>query len=155
MQSEIQKITSLLKQTFEKGAWHGPSVQEVLNKITPQQVFNRLPDTHSIIELVAHMTSWRIYVTRKLSGDDTYKVTEELNFPQNTDWPETLRQLEQSQEKLISAIQKFPAAKLEERVPNSETPHKYYQLIHGIIHHDLYHAGQIVLIKKVTAQQTF
>ncbi|MEO5600097.1 MAG: DinB family protein [Cyclobacteriaceae bacterium] len=144
-----------MKQTFEKGAWHGPSVQEVLNKITLQQVFNRLPDTHSIIELVAHMTSWRIYVTRKLSGDDTYKVTEELNFPQNTDRPETLRRLEESQRELISAIQKFPAAKLEEMVSNSETPHNYYQLIHGIIQHDLYHGGQIMLIKKATAQQTF
>src|SRR5688500_16540849 len=154
MQSEIQRIVSLLKQTFEKGAWHGPSVQEVLNKITVDQVFNRLPHTHSIIELVAHMTSWRIYVTRKLSGDDAYKVTDDLNFPANTDWPQTLRQLEESQRQLILAIEKFPAEKLTEQVAGFRDRYSYYTLIHGIIHHDLYHAGQLMLIQKATTKQT-
>ncbi|MEX2231643.1 MAG: DinB family protein [Cyclobacteriaceae bacterium] len=154
MQSEIQRIVSLLKQTFEKDAWHGPSVKEVLNKITPEQVFNRLPDTHSIIELVAHMTSWRIYVTKKLSGDDAYKVTEELNFPQNTNWTDTVKQLEESQCQLITAIEKFPEEKLTELVAGFRDPYTYYTLIHGIIHHDLYHTGQIMLIHKAMAKQT-
>lgn len=151
MQWEIQRIVSLLQQTFEKGAWHGPSVKEVLNKITVDQIFNRLPDTHSIIELVAHMTSWRIYVTKKLSGDDTFKVTDDLNFPQNTDWVETLQRLEESQGQLISAIEKFPEDKLTEQAAGFRDPYTYYTLIHGIIHHDLYHIGQIILIRKATA----
>ena len=155
METALQKILSLLKQTYSKDAWHGPSVKEVLENITAEQSLKKLPNTQSIIELVCHMTSWRIYVIKRTTGDLDYQVAQELNFPQDKNWNECLRQLEQSQEKLISAIQKFPAAKLEEMVPNSETPHNYYQLLHGIIHHDLYHAGQIVLIKKATAQQTF
>ena len=154
MQSETQKIVSLLKQTFEKKAWHGPAVKEVLNKITPDQVFNRLPNTHSIIELVAHMTSWRVYVTRRLSGDDSYEVSDELNFPARTDWVETLEQLEESQRQLILEIEKFPEKKLGELVAGFRDPYTYYTLIHGIIHHDLYHTGQLMLIQKATTKQT-
>jgi uncharacterized damage-inducible protein DinB len=154
MQSEIQRIVSLLKQTFEKDAWHGPSVKEVLNKITADQAFNRLPNTHSIIELVAHMTSWRTYVTRKLSGDDSYQVTDELNFPANTDWLQTIHLLEESQRQLILAIEAFPADKLAEQVDGLKDRYTYYTLIHGIIHHDLYHTGQLMLMQKATDKQS-
>jgi hypothetical protein len=59
MESEIERIISLLKQTFEKGAWHGPSVKEGLQGITEEQALQKLPHTHSILELVGHMTAWR------------------------------------------------------------------------------------------------
>ena len=148
MKSETEKIVSLFRRTFEKNAWHGPAVKEVLEGITNEQALKRIGSTHSIIELVAHMTSWRIFVTRKLQGDDNYKVTNELNFPETTDWPNVLRELEDSQEKLLEAIRSFPEEKLGDLVPHNEYRYTYYTLIHGIIHHDLYHTGQLSLVKR-------
>ena len=78
MQSEIQKITSLLKKTFEGGAWHGPAVMENLANITETQALMKLPHTHSVIELVSHMVAWRNYVIKKLAGDINYKVSDEM-----------------------------------------------------------------------------
>jgi len=146
--NELQQITSLLSKTYEKNAWHGPSIKEVLSAITIKDAAKRLPNTHSIIELVNHMTAWRTFVVKKLRGDSDYKVTEEMNFRVSDDWTAALSDLAQSQSELIEAIASFPADKLTEKVPHKEYNYTFYTLLHGIIHHDLYHIGQIMLIHK-------
>ena len=155
MESEIRNLVSLLKQTFEKGAWHGPSVLESLEGVHEAQALKRLGNTHSIVELVAHMAAWKTYTAKKLNGDDAYKVTDEMNFPALGSLQEAMKRLQESHAALISAVETFPAHKLSEPFAGSTTPYTYYSLLHGIIHHDLYHAGQIMLIKKANAEQTF
>lgn len=155
MESEIKNLVSLLKQTFEKGAWHGPSVLESLEGVDEAQAFKRLGHTHSIVELVGHMAAWKTYTARKLKGDVAYKVTDEMNFPALDSLHEGMKRLHESHAALVSAVETFPAHKLSEPFPGSTTPYTFYSLIHGIIHHDLYHAGQIMLIKKATTEQTF
>ena len=153
METEIQQILSLLKKTFEGGAWHGPSVKESLEGLSEPQVFNRVPNTHSIIELVAHMAAWKTYVAKKLNGDAAYNVTDDLNFRQPESWETTLYELQESQRELVAAIEGFPPDKLMEQVPWTQEPFSYYTILHGVIHHDLYHIGQINLIKKATVAQ--
>ncbi|HOX83219.1 MAG TPA: DinB family protein [Chryseolinea sp.] len=148
MSSELTHILTLLKSTFEKNAWYGPSVQEVLKDITPSQSTQRISNTHSIIELVAHMTAWRTFVVKKLEGDVDYKVDDALNFPTPFNWETTLKELHESQAKLIAAIQNFDSSLLHDAVPNSSSGYTFFTLLHGIIHHDIYHTGQIMLIKK-------
>ena len=148
METEIQHILQLLENAFEKNAWHGPAIKEVLNDITQEQAIQRLNSTHSIIELVAHITSWRNFVILKLQGYADFKMTEEMNFPALSDWSLTLKELDKSQEKLVVELKQFPSAKLSDIVPSSKHHYTFYTLIHGMIHHDVYHAGQIMLIKK-------
>jgi uncharacterized damage-inducible protein DinB len=146
--SEIHNIISLTSKTFVKGAWHGPTVTEVLDTLTPADGQKRLPNTHSIAELVNHMTAWRVFTVKKLQGDPAYKVTEELNFPVSNDWESAINDLKRSQEQLLAALKAFPEERLTEKVPHTEYNYTFYTLVHGIIHHDLYHLGQIVLINK-------
>jgi hypothetical protein len=81
-------------------------------------------------------------------------VTEEMNFPKAQDWRATVEQLDKSQEALAAAIEAFDPGNLSQQVPWTDEPMTYYAVIHGIIHHDLYHAGQIVLIKKSATEQS-
>jgi uncharacterized damage-inducible protein DinB len=143
---EVQKIINTLKHTFEKNAWHGPAVKEVLEGITEKQAFSKMGNSHSIIELVAHMTAWRNYVTEKLKGNDDFELTDEQNFPHVTDWKKVLTNLDQSQANLLNALELTPDERLYEKVPGREF--KFYVMLHGIIHHDIYHIGQIQFIKK-------
>lgn len=151
--TEIEKIVSLLHHTFEKDAWHGPAVMEVLSEVNDQSAHLKLPNTHSIIELVGHMTAWRRVTIAKLQDTDL-TITDELNFPAESNWQKVLDDLKNSQHQLVEAIQKFPPARLSELIPNNENKYTFYTLIHGIIHHDLYHTGQIKLIIKAATVQT-
>ena len=148
MNSEIENLLSLLHNTFEKDAWHGPSVKEVLRDINADQAFKRLEHTHSIIELVGHMTTWRVFVIKKLEGEIDYKVGDDQNFPASKDWTNVLNDLFISQDKLLEQLKSFPAPRLSEIVPHGSYRYTFFTLLHGIIHHDLYHIGQIALIKK-------
>jgi uncharacterized damage-inducible protein DinB len=150
MKNEKQNIKMLLQRSFEKGAWHGPATKEALQLITQQTSGNRLPNTHSIIELVTHMTAWRNFVIQKLSNNADYQVSDEMNFPSTQNWASAMADLEKSQLVLLEAIEKFPEAKLTDLVPGVSNHYTFYTLLHGIIHHDTYHTGQISLIYKAT-----
>ncbi len=91
MKTEIDHIKSLLKKTFEKGAWHDPSVLEVLSDIDEESASYKLPNTHNIIELIAHMTVWRIFVIKKIQGDRGYILSNAMNFPEPTGWLTALK----------------------------------------------------------------
>jgi uncharacterized damage-inducible protein DinB len=147
--TELTNIIALLKSAFEKNAWHGPSVKEAIKNITQEQAVQKLNNTHSIIELTGHITVWRRYVIGKLTGDVNFTVTDELNFPAETNWKTIIKDLTDSQSELLLAIEKFPEEKLYDHVPLTEYVYTYHTLLHGIIHHDIYHAGQIMVIRKL------
>ena len=146
--NEVKSICSLLKRAFEKNAWHGPSLKEALQHVDATMALQRLDNTHSIIELVNHMISWRTFVVKKLEGNRDYKVNDNENFPARENWAATLADLEVSQRDLIHAVDNFDAARLHDIVPHDGYQYTFYTLLHGIIHHDIYHIGQISLIKK-------
>jgi uncharacterized damage-inducible protein DinB len=148
MTTEINRIINTLKHTFEKNAWHGPAVLEVLEGITDEHAHQKIGDSHSIIQLVTHMTAWRNYVIEKLNGNDAFELTDEQNFPDEKNWNQAVANLIASQQKLITALSTTSVEKLNEKVPGREF--KFYVMLHGIIHHDVYHIGQIQLIKKFT-----
>ncbi len=148
MKTQITHLKSLLTKTFEKGAWHGPAVMEVLSDIDEKSAQLRLPNTHNIIELVGHMTAWRTFVVKKLQGDRGYKVSDAMNFPEPTGWLTALKELKKSQAELVKELDQFPDSKLEELIPHDAYKCTFSTVLHGIMHHDLYHIGQISLIKK-------
>jgi uncharacterized damage-inducible protein DinB len=145
--NEITRISRILRHAFEKNAWHGPAIKEVLGDITEEQSQKKLNNSHSIIELVAHMTAWRTYTIRKLEGDESFDIeNNESNFPHLKNWSVAQTALEESQIRLSSMLNDLPEEKLFEKVPGRK--YDFYTLIHGMIHHDIYHLGQIQLIKK-------
>lgn len=151
MNSEVERITRMLEKTFNKSPWYGPSVMSIVSEVTPAKANRRAGASHSIIELILHMTSWRIFATNRLAGDDTYEVAEGMNFPKPGSWDEAVQKLNQSQAELLAAAKAFPDGRLGELVPSASHKYTYYTLLHGIIQHDIYHIGQIQLILKSAA----
>jgi uncharacterized damage-inducible protein DinB len=141
-----ENIIELLKKSFHGPAWHGPAVMEALADITPATAAKNISGSHSISELVMHMAAWRDFVSNRLVANNSFEVTEATNFPNGTDWAACLKTLQESQQKLISALNSFPENRMGEIVPTRK--YDYFTMLNGIIQHDIYHTGQIVLIKK-------
>jgi len=151
MKTEIQKIIDIVTHTFEKDAWHGPAVKEVLTKLKPEHAGLTVGNSHTIEELIRHMAAWRNYVIKKLQGDETFELSDADNFPTRKNWEEALRLLEESQTNLLAALNNTPDDVLSKKVPGR--PFKFFTMLHGIIHHDLYHTGQIMMILKGNGQE--
>lgn len=148
MTPEIERIVRMLEKTFEKQPWYGLSIKQTLNDIDPAIVDVRHGNTHSIAELVVHMTSWRTFATKRILGDDAYEVADDMNFPKPGTWDEAIKKLQISQQALVEAVKLFPEDRFGELVPSKTQKYTYYTLLHGIIQHDIYHLGQIAYIKK-------
>lgn len=146
--SDIQKIVKLLERSFDQQPWYGPSVMETLKGISADIANNRLPHSHSIIEIVLHMTAWRNFVTQQLKGN-SIELSDQENFPNPTTWEEALAGLNKSQSALLAALKAFPEECLNDKVPSRE--YRFHFMLNGIIQHDSYHTGQIALLKKLNS----
>lgn len=149
--TETQRIKALLIQTYEGDAWHGPSIKSVLDNINVTIASRRLPGSHNIIEMVRHMVIWREFVIARLEGHDAYDVIADENWTHVAEleafaWLEATEKMEKSQERLVNLLDQMTDDRLSETVANR--CYDYYTLLHGIIQHDLFHLGQIVLLRK-------
>ena len=152
--SEVRRIRAQLRATFDGEAWHGPPLWSILESVEPRQACEHpIPDAHSIWELVLHITYWRSVVLEALAGRSIEKhkpdTPEDWRIPsQPTEeaWRKALEDLKRSQDELLEALAAFDDDRLREVVSGRDYP--FYVLLHGLIHHDLYHAGQVALLKK-------
>jgi len=151
--TEIDRILDQLKRAFEGGAWHGPSVKEVLHGVTATQAHARpLGNAHSIWELVQHIAVWEDVGRRRLEGDPAeVPISSPEDWPPAEDaseaaWDQARAALERGHQSLVEAISRVPESRLEE--PILEGKSTVYVTLHGVIQHDLYHAGQIAMLKK-------
>jgi uncharacterized damage-inducible protein DinB len=105
---------------------------------------------HTIWELVDHVASWNAIVAERLAGKPP-QVTPEMNFPMTPRptpavWKKSLARLAASQRKFRAAVARFPEAQLGRIRPGTKL--SWNVLIHGQIQHQLYHAGQIAMLRR-------
>ncbi|HEY7697429.1 MAG TPA: DinB family protein [Vicinamibacteria bacterium] len=146
MMEEIERIRKQLERTYSGDAWHGPSLRRVLEDVDADKAnFRPIAGAHSIAELAAHVLTWRNEVLRRLEGQGG-DVPVDGDWPAPLPWDELLERLDRSQDRLVKAVAALSDAVLDEKVKGRRESH--YVLLQGMIHHDLYHAGQIALLKK-------
>jgi uncharacterized damage-inducible protein DinB len=153
--SEAARIADQLRRAFHGEAWHGDSVFEILKGVTAAQAAARpIKSAHTIWELVLHIAAWDGALLRRLGGV-AVEPSDAENFPTVTDtseaaWRKTLAEVRRVHEELVATVSVLPDSRLDEMVPGKEGAHyTFYYMLHGVVQHELYHAGQIALLKKM------
>lgn len=150
--TEIERIIEQLQRSFNGRAWHGPPVIALLSDVNADQAVARpLELRHTIWELVLHMAAWKDKVWRVLQGEEMMSLPDEEDWPPIKDaseeaWKRAVDGLKRIHESLVEAMSSFDETKLNETVPGAS--YTFYNMFHGVIQHDLYHAGQIAILKK-------
>lgn len=154
--SETARIADQLHRIFHGNAWHGDSLLELLSGVTAAQASARpVKHAHTIWELVLHITAWDSAVRRRLNGE-AVEPNDEQNFPSVMDpsegaWRRAVENAKRIHDELVTAVNTFPDQRLSEKVPGKPAEpdwHNFYYMLHGVAQHELYHAGQIALLKK-------
>lgn len=152
--SESARIADQLRRAFEGDAWHGDSLLEILKGVTAARAAARpIKNAHSIWELVLHIVAWDGAVRRRMTGV-AVELSGDENFPPVKDtseaaWRAALEHLRRTHAELVEGVEKFPDSRLSEQVPGKKGAHyNFYYMLHGVVQHELYHAGQIALLKK-------
>jgi uncharacterized damage-inducible protein DinB len=152
--SECLRLADQIRRAFEGEAWHGDSLLEILAGVSARTATaHPIPNAHSIWELVLHIAAWDEICIRR-AGGATADPTDEQNFPPVKDaseaaWQQTVATAKKTHDDLVRTVAAFPESRLGEQVPGkTEHYHNFYYLFSGIVQHELYHAGQIALLKK-------
>lgn len=151
--SEVKRIISLLKEIYYGPAWHGPAIKELLKGVTAKKALAKpVKGFHSIWEVVLHLTTWTEVAEKRVKGEKVQQVTSEKDWPFYSNktekaWKKALENLDFHQKKLLQSLKKTKDAKLSEKVQRSGS--RLDTLLYGTINHEMYHAGQIGVLKKL------
>ena len=152
---EIQQLLRLIDEAYDQKAWHGPNLRSSVRRLTAKEAAWRPgPGRHNIWEILIHAAYWKYAVHRRLRGDKrgsfSYKGSNWFPCPApptEKSWRADVALLEQEHRQLRQTIATFPRARLRERFRGArQTP---LDNIIGIAFHDVYHAGQIRVLRKL------
>jgi len=149
--TELERIEEQLRQSFEGEAWHGPSLREALDGVSAEEAMQHpIAGAHSIWELVLHLAGTYSLILRRLNGDATDLSPDEdwptVDAPSQAKWTAALDVLRSLNQQLRAAVRSFNKDSLDQNM-GSRRYSAYTQFI-GVTQHDLYHAGQIVLLRR-------
>ena len=149
--SEIDRIRDQFRRSLEGNAWHGPALDELLEKVTAAMASAKpVAGAHSIWEIVVHAAAWQSAALRMLQGQSVV-LSQEEDWPppagsDDASWRRAVEQLRATNSALDAAMAALDDARLND--PVAARDYDVYFLLHGIIQHGLYHAGQIAILKK-------
>ena len=151
--SEATSISAMLKSISHGPAWHGPSLFEALEGVKPEQAAAKPANgAHSIWEILLHMIAWQDHVVSVLDGGDGAALEGEADWPPVPDetseetWQTAKRHFDGGVQEIRERVVHLDEKMMREKVRGRVFPLKV--LLHGIVHHNLYHLGQIALLKK-------
>lgn len=158
MNSEIVQLLAIIDQAYNKPSWHGTNLRGSLRRVTPAQAAWRpSPKRHNIWEIAVHAAYWKYAALRRfvdtprgsfpLKGSNWFRrPATPAEFTERA-WRTDLALLDQMHASLRDAVVRLPAKELA-RVPDGKKVSNF-TLLSGIAAHDVYHAGQIQLLKKL------
>jgi hypothetical protein len=150
---ELDVLLTMLAEAYEKKAWHGPNLRGALRGVSAKQASWRpAPGRHNIRELAVHAAYWKYAVRRRITGEKRggFAFDGSNWFERGTDeneasWKWDLALLAAEHRALLAAIEGLTAT------DTKDTRRWEYLMrqIRGVAAHDLYHAGQIQLLKRL------
>ena len=149
--TEIERILEQFDRVMQGNAWHGYPIWQILDGISAKCAAHRpIAEAHTIWEIVLHMMFWEGVATRRLAGQRA-ELDEALNFPAQPkaterNWQKTREEFRASNQELRKALARLDAARLDELSAGGKR--SFYNEAQGVIQHDIYHAGQIALLRK-------
>ena len=141
-----ERLLEQLNRAWGGQAWYGPALRDLLDGLTDEQVTKKpVAGGHSIVELAAHIGTWMDAVAHRIATTEAVLTTVE-DWPVRGNWSATLEELEHAQSRLVDAVARLSTDQLNQTVPGKK--HSIYEDVIGVIEHNVYHAGQIAMIRR-------
>lgn len=151
-------LTHRVHDTWHGSPWFGSSGDTILGGITAEEASRRgIPGTHSIWEIVLHMTAWTEATAARVRGAGA-KAPERGDWPtalgsSPDEWKAAVAELANAHRELVAEIEATHEEDIQIHVKNHSPPFADTGIsragtVAGLIEHDAYHLGQIALLKK-------
>jgi hypothetical protein len=156
---ELALLLAQLDEAYDRPSWHGPNLRGSVRGLTPAAAAWRpAPGRHNVWEIVVHAAYWKYAARRRLLGEKrgSFPLKGSNWFARPADatekaWRADLALLDETHRRLRAAVAGLDPARLH----TTRAGRRYTQtaLIRGIAAHDVYHAGQIQLLKRLAGRR--
>ena len=154
--TEIELLLVQLDQAYDTRSWHGTNLRGSIRGMAPDEaVWRPARGRHNIQEIVVHAAYWKYIVRRRFTGEGrgSFPLAGSNWFerarPDASQWRADVRLLGEMHTRLREAVAALDPRQLERTPAGSQVNNR--AMLAGIIAHDLYHAGQIQLLKRLCA----
>ena len=143
----IKNIIRQLHEIQEGSLWFDQCFKDKIEGLSESEVYTRpIPQIHSVAEHVSHMLEWRKECILRFEGKRTDLMNSPMDWKKNTEletigWTNLKTAFYNSRNELIHLIENHDDTYLKTKF--LDTDYNFHYLMEGIIHHDLYHLGQI------------
>jgi uncharacterized damage-inducible protein DinB len=159
--TERERLVDQFEREVQGQPWHGPSLTTILDGVTAvQAAYKPSPDAHSMWEILLHMTGWKREVTRRAQGHPAAEPAEgdwpAVGEPADARWREAQAEHLRAQRELLDVVTGLSEGKLAAKVPGNTEAFigaglSVLATLWGLVQHDVYHAGQIAILKKMAS----
>ncbi|PUV25260.1 DinB family protein [Sphingobacterium athyrii] len=148
----IRDIKQQLRDVEAADLWIDENFEKKLSQVDDTTAFERpIPEMHSMAELASHLIEWRREVLSRLKGNPRgLEMSDAANWRNNNElrkrgWESLMQDLHTAQQDIISFLEGKDDTFLQTTYPHAvpSFPHDYKYLLTGLIHHDMYHLGQM------------
>lgn len=152
--TNVVRYASQFQNIYNGKPWYGDSIMKILDGVDEEAAFRKVvPGAHTIAQVLWHMIYWRQLLIRKLQGDKDYKASMQsednwrsLEQLRQMGWPGLLDTFAYEHALLLDLLSKETDELLEQEFRKDAT---FEAVIEGVIQHDLYHLGQIAILKNL------
>lgn len=155
LRSQRKFALRLIDEAYDKTAWHGPNLRGSIRGLTAREAAWRPAlGRHNIWEIIVHAAYWKYVVRRRIRGEKRGSFplqgsnwfTRPVSLTEKA-WRQDVALLEQEHLRMRAAVAGLSPAELNQRTRKGKT--SIPALVRGIAFHDVYHAGQIQLLKRL------
>ncbi len=155
---DLQVLLLALDQAYDRKSWHGTNLRGSIRGVSLKEAAWRpSSNRHNIWELVVHAAYWKYVVWRRLTGQQRgsfpLKGSNWFRRPEagtEEEWRADLRLLDRTHRSLREAVERLPRRTVWQTPTGSAVSNA--SIVAGAAAHDLYHAGQIQLLKRLQAK---
>lgn len=149
---ETQRLKQEFSQLYDGDPWIDVNLKQTLYSISAEKASRKIAEgRNSIWQILVHVVEWRRMILKRLSGkiipvpeDNFIREIPEISEDK---WQQILNDLAQTQQDWLNFLDGLKDEVLEKTYPGNNQ--RFYYLIQGVIQHDAYHLGQIVLLSKL------
>ena len=144
--NKCEEIADAYRKVTVAGAWYGPSVAELLARITPEQATTKpRGGTHSVAELLQHLLLWNERIRKTNESCPMPKWEAEKEWAEAAiPWSDLIQRWNKSRDLLEERMRNFPVEDLGKQTPGRTYPYEF--MLNGIVQHTIWHAGQIAMV---------
>jgi len=153
--ADVRRLLALIDSAYDRRSWHGTNLRGSIRGLRARQAAWRpAPRRHNIWELVVHAAYWKYAALRRLAGGrrGSFPLKGSNWFARGSAideraWRDDVALLDRMHRSLREAVARLSARELDRTPPGSTV--SAFAMLSGVAAHDLYHAGQIQLLKRL------